>query len=77
MRGRKDDDMAAVVQVGGRVPQFRAIVLNVFEHVDVKDGVKATFYPEIIERAGQHFVRAFDLRGQAGIRLQDSPAGVL
>ncbi len=71
MRRREHDHVASRVQVSGGARHLAVVVPNVFEDVDIKDGVEA------IGDAGQRAhqlamsgANGLDLRGERGVRLK-------
>ena len=61
MGGRQRDDMAARLEHPGRAGQLGAVILDMFEHVDVEQGIVRRLRLDLLE--GPHHLRT--ARGQA------------
>src|SRR6202030_3359894 len=77
---RQHDDAPSRGQVRGGLLHLGAIVLNVFEHVDVEDGLKTRRRSEVRDgpaRGAETRVSGGkvtgNLRGQRGVRLETQP----
>jgi len=56
VRGRKHNDSAARAQKRRRIFHFFAIILDMFQDVDINDGVKFLSFVQILDRADHSLV---------------------